>query len=228
MINRVGWDGAVRRPDANEVGWKDTIRISPLEDTIVAIRPIIPHYPFDLPNSIRLLNPSMPEGAVLADINAVPNLGFNPAGDPIEIVNHYVNYGLEHVWHCHILSHEEMDMMHALSFAIPPIAPANLVVTATVPITNVTLTWDDTSKNETSWRIQRGGQTVATIASTTGPTLGQVTYVDTSPVTATLPITYQVLANNLVGDDFAYTAGPDFPTMSLDSEPSNVATLAAP
>ncbi len=32
LINRVGWDGAVRPPDPNELGWKDTVRMSPLED----------------------------------------------------------------------------------------------------------------------------------------------------------------------------------------------------
>ena len=45
LINRVGWDGIIRPPDANELGWKDTVRISPLEDTIVAMRPIIPKLP---------------------------------------------------------------------------------------------------------------------------------------------------------------------------------------
>ena len=225
VLNRVGWDGAIRKPDANELGWKDTVRVSPLEDTIVAIRPILPHYPFDLPNSIRELNPAMPDGAVIADPNASPNLAFNPAGEPIGVNNHLVNFGNEYVWHCHILSHEEMDMMHAQSIAIAPIAPANLVVTTTATSGELALTWDDTSLNETSWQIQRAGETVATIPSTTGPALGQVTYTDVVPVTATLPITYQVLATNLVGDDFVYTApGADFPTISVDSAPSNVAT----
>ena len=45
LLNRVGWDGIIRKPDANELGWKDTVRISPLEDTIVALRPIVPQLP---------------------------------------------------------------------------------------------------------------------------------------------------------------------------------------
>ena len=32
-----------------------------------------------------------------------------------------VNFGWEYVWHCHILSHEEMDMMRPVSLALPPI-----------------------------------------------------------------------------------------------------------
>ena len=36
VINRMGWDGTVRPPDANELGWKDTVRMNPLEDIVVA------------------------------------------------------------------------------------------------------------------------------------------------------------------------------------------------
>ena len=36
---------------------------------------------------------------------------FDPSGEPVQITNHLVNFGWEYVWHCHILSHEEMDMM---------------------------------------------------------------------------------------------------------------------
>ena len=38
LINRVGWDGTVKAPASNEVGWKDTLRLNPLEDVILAIR----------------------------------------------------------------------------------------------------------------------------------------------------------------------------------------------
>ena len=55
LLNRVGWDGIIRKPHANELGWKETVRISPLEDTIVALRPHLPKLPFGLPDSIRPL-----------------------------------------------------------------------------------------------------------------------------------------------------------------------------
>ena len=45
LINRVGWDGFISTPDDNELGWKDTVRVSPLEDTIVALRPVAPRMP---------------------------------------------------------------------------------------------------------------------------------------------------------------------------------------
>ena len=65
LINRVAWDNNIREPDANELGWKETVRVNPLQDTIVALRPIIPNVPFDLPNSVRLIDPTKPEGTIL-------------------------------------------------------------------------------------------------------------------------------------------------------------------
>ena len=51
LINRVGWDGAIRPPDANELGWKETVRVNPLEDTIVALRPVAPESPSTCPTA---------------------------------------------------------------------------------------------------------------------------------------------------------------------------------
>ena len=60
VLNRVSWDNIILPPDPAELGWKETVRVSPLQDTIVALRPIIPEVPFELPNSARPLNPMMP------------------------------------------------------------------------------------------------------------------------------------------------------------------------
>ena len=60
VLNRVTWDNIIIKDDPTELGWKDTVRISPLQDTIVALRPVIPYVPWELPNSIRMLNPMMP------------------------------------------------------------------------------------------------------------------------------------------------------------------------
>ena len=45
VLNRVTWDNIIIPPDPTELGWKDTVRISPLEDTIVAFAPSSRHYP---------------------------------------------------------------------------------------------------------------------------------------------------------------------------------------
>jgi hypothetical protein len=71
LINRVGWDGTVKPPASNEVGWKDTVRLNPLEDAIVAIRGKATNIPFSLPRSTRLQDPSTPA--------ATPNFPVAPA-----------------------------------------------------------------------------------------------------------------------------------------------------
>ena len=62
LLNRITWDNRILPPDATELGWKETVRTSPLEDTIVAIRPRAPKLPFGVPESWRYLNPAMPPG----------------------------------------------------------------------------------------------------------------------------------------------------------------------
>ena len=84
LINRVAWDGALIPPDPNELGWKETFRVNPLEHTIIALRPNIPtpsQVPFEVPNSVRLIDPTMPEGAEL--MPPPPAGWFDPLGNPI-------------------------------------------------------------------------------------------------------------------------------------------------
>jgi hypothetical protein len=109
VVNRVGWDGAVRTTDANELGWKDTVRMNPLEDIIVAMRAKTPTIPFAIPDSIRPLNPTMPVGSTFASLDPI-------TGNPITVTNDITNFGWEYTWHCHILGHEENDMMRPLVF----------------------------------------------------------------------------------------------------------------
>jgi hypothetical protein len=260
LLNRVGWDGIIRKPDLNELGWKDTFRISPLEDTIVALRPIIPHHPFDLPNSIRLIDPSMHEGEYIANTTqqealGLPIFAFNPDGEPIDIINHYVNFGAEYVWHCHILSHEEMDMMHAQVVAVAPRAPelVSAVRLGTGRNQRYLLTWNDNSTNETAFVIERrvAGSAdpwtfltkvqssvlgvVPYVETGVGPGTGQRTYTDGIGTTATL-YEYQVYAVNTVGDTWNYSnpalnripPGGGFPRLTVDSRGASTSTIAAP
>jgi len=228
LINRVAWDGAMIPPDPNELGWKETFRVNPLEQTVIAMRPKIPtlaQVPFlnQVPNSVRLIDPTMPEGALLTP---PPPAGFfDPLGNPVgAIANHYVNLGWEYVYHCHILAHEEMDMMHVLAFAVPPAAPSNLVATVTGNGNNrrVILTWTANSLNATGFTVQRANNVSFTTGLVTVP-LGKVTTY-TNPIGNTnQTFYYRVFASNTVGD----TATPNFPTMNLDSGFSNIAPYPA-
>jgi FtsP/CotA-like multicopper oxidase with cupredoxin domain len=244
LVNRVGWDGIIRKPDANELGWKDTVRVSPLEDTIVALRPIVPQVPFELPNSVRLIDPSMPEGAVLVNSTLADQTGrgamaFDPNGEPVDIVNHFVNFGFEYVWHCHILSHEEMDMMRPVAVAGAPLPPAGLSLAMVGNGGNrrIDVTWLDGSLNETAFTVERATSSagpwtaLATVPSTTGPTKdAALTYSDRVGNTSNT-YWYRVLASNTVGDTWNYAdpainEGAAFPTKTVQSEPSPTATLA--
>jgi len=102
----VTWDNIIIQNDADELGWKETVRIAPLEDTIVALRPIIPDVPWEVPNAIRNLNPMDPTGSTNL-FNSV-----DPQGNPTApITNQLVNQGWAYVWHCHIIDHEDNEMM---------------------------------------------------------------------------------------------------------------------
>jgi FtsP/CotA-like multicopper oxidase with cupredoxin domain len=107
VVNRVGWDGAIRTTDPNELGWKDTVRMNPLEDIIVAMRAKTPTFPFVVPNSIRPLAPALPVGSTFPSLSPI-------TGAPITVTNAITNFGSEYTWHCHILGHEEDDMMRPM------------------------------------------------------------------------------------------------------------------
>jgi spore coat protein A len=71
----------VRRPDSNELGFKETVRMNPAECTTVIAKFDLPKVAFAVPDSPRFSN--------------IPG-------------------AKEYVWHCHILEHEEHDMMRPL------------------------------------------------------------------------------------------------------------------
>ncbi len=151
--------------------------------------------------------------------------------------NHLVNFGWEYVWHCHILSHEEMDMMHSQAISVndPGSGPTTLrsgeVHNATTNTTAVFLVWNDQSNQETDWLIQRTNisqnnwtdfMTVPSYTKT--QTGGTAMAIDSSIPANTVPnYSYRILASNVVGDDFVYAApSVGFPTVMRNSSVSNV------
>jgi FtsP/CotA-like multicopper oxidase with cupredoxin domain len=102
VINRVALDGTVFMPEPNEIGWKETVQMPPALDTILAIRAKQPVLPWPQPISVRYLDPTSPPNAAMLD----------SAG--VTITNTIANFGHEYVWHCHLLGHEENDMMRPL------------------------------------------------------------------------------------------------------------------
>jgi FtsP/CotA-like multicopper oxidase with cupredoxin domain len=225
LINRVGWDGMIKPPDANELGWKDTLRMNPLEDVIVAVRPIsLVNLPFKVPNSVRPMDVTMPVGAT----NAANTPGFSqvaPDGTPSTpaITNQLVNFGWEYVWHCHILGHEENDMMRPMAIAVPPEDPSNLAAqtSGSGNKKQIALTWTDNSLNSTGFTLQRATDSGFTQNLVTVP-LGKVTsYTDPIGNTSTVYY-YRVQAINVVGSTaasgFTKAVTPQYQSLTVTSK----------
>ena len=196
IINRVGWDGVVKPPLPQEVGWKDTVIMNPLEDAIVALKPILPVVPFKLPDSVRPLDVTMPVGSTGQFSNIDPY-----TNNPITVTNDLTNFGWEYVWHCHILGHEENDMMRAMVFEVAPAGPTNLTATLATGPLRANLAWTNnwTTPAATSITLQRATDAAFTtnlVTTSLGPTVA------TSTDTAIAPLTtyyYRVRAENALG-----------------------------
>jgi FtsP/CotA-like multicopper oxidase with cupredoxin domain len=117
VINRVGWDGMIRPPDANELGWKETVRMSPLEDVIVALKPVAQTLPWPIPDSVRSPDVTKAPTASWPSVDPATNIPNTTHNDPL-------NFGWEYVWHCHLLGHEENDMMRPIVFNALGLAPS--------------------------------------------------------------------------------------------------------
>lgn len=220
VVNRVDWAGVVKPPDANELGWKDTVRANPLEDLIVALRPVAPKVPFGVPESVRPLDPTMPIGSTMGFKNVDAN------GNPITVTNQLTNYGWEYMWHCHLLDHEEMDMMRPVIFKVQTVLPPQPVITS---VQNNVITWVDPTPavaattignpaNEIGFTILRStiaanGQQSA-FAQIGTALANQTTFTDTTAVAGTNYV-YLVSAYNVSGTVNSTPTGKSIISSSL-------------
>ena len=213
IVNRVGWDGTIRQTEANELGWKDTVRMNPLEDVVVALRPrVISNLPFKVPNSHRLLDPALAQDAVAQPTGAAQNF-FNldpQTGNASTVTNVNINYGWEYVWHCHILGHEENDMMRSIAVAQTPEAPDNVkaVTSGSNKAPTVTVSWNDNSVISNWVTIQRAMDSnfttgLATFNVAQPECTSQAgcprNWVDSSVEAGQNSVFYKVISNNTVG-----------------------------
>jgi hypothetical protein len=237
VINRVGWDGTIKPPAANEVGWKETLRMNPLEDVYVAARAVHPVTPYSLPTSQRLLDPSLGVGGTFGLTNIDPNTGGAPTSQTYlvngvstavrttQYTNQLTDFDNEYVWHCHILGHEEFDFMRPMIFhpnVQVPDAPAGVTVAGTK------VTWVDTTPygGQDAQGIPTAGTNAAYPEPTSSPkneigfnVFDGVTQVNakpipanstswTSPVALVGPVT--VVAYNAAGNSLPGTSATTF------------------
>ena len=139
-----------------------------------------------------------------------------------------MNFGAEYTYHCHILSHEEMDMMRPVSIALPPLAANGLAFNNATK----TLTWTDQSLSETAFVVQKlvGGvwtQVGVVPRLFSNPALAVLlpgglanTVGDKLSVTDPNWVSgdqYRVVAENTVGDTWNYGTADAFPTKTAMS-----------
>jgi FtsP/CotA-like multicopper oxidase with cupredoxin domain len=149
LLNRIGWDGTNRPPDPNELGWKETVRMNPLELEFVALRPVSQNLPWPIPDSIRPLDVTM-----MPEMKDPMMFILNGAGGNADQINHTTDFGQEYVWHCHLLGHEENDMMRPMVLQVAPSTPGPLSAVANIT-GGVNLTFTDNSANENGFELQR-------------------------------------------------------------------------
>jgi FtsP/CotA-like multicopper oxidase with cupredoxin domain len=233
LLGRVAWDGVLFPPDQNELGFKETFRVNPLQHTYFILRPIvdssIPQLHL-IPNAMRLIDQTMPEGHFLM----APVGGYvDPNGEPVitadgiegAIRNEKVNFGWEYVWHCHLLAHEEMDMMHSICIAIPPKEPSNFIVLKNKsPANRFNLSWTVNSINATNFVVERSSDSIMWdfLANVTFPsiTLAPQTFTNAYVDITNIQYYYRVKAQNVVGA----VNIPNFPIEIAESKWSNIAS----
>jgi hypothetical protein len=166
----------------------------PQEDTIVALRPTVPHLPFKVPDSVRPLDPDVALGA------PVQGTGIDPVtGAPITVTNALYNFGWEYVWHCHLLGHEDSDMMRPMVLDVTPTAPTNLSARVT-GAPSVTFSWTNNATYPAAHNmlIQRADDAAFTTGVTTIRTRGTATMRSDPTVVAGSTYYYRVRAESTV------------------------------
>ncbi len=156
LLNRFGWDGSNRPPFPNELGWKDTVRMNPLEIDFVAMRPMSQGLPFPVPDSVRLLDVTKPAEARDQQMSNI-----DPWNNRASQINVLQPMGWEYVWHCHLLGHEENDMMRDQVFQVRPQTPSNLVAFNDGP-GDIDLSFVDESSSATGFTLERATDDVFT------------------------------------------------------------------
>ena len=255
-------NGVLKAPRPEEMGWKETVQSWPGEDVIVAMQPKTPLLPFGLANSKRLLDPSLAAGTQTPHLDytstltgatapfAFQQVDFN-TGAPANVSNVEQDFGWEYVWHCHILGHEENDLMRPMVFnavttqpGVPVISGVTLDPVSGQPV----VSWSDPSSAATigdssaeyGFRVERAMLTdgiagsflpLPTTALFHGPgvnTLANATAMtDTQGWTANTDYQYRVVAvNQASSSSTGATASGIFTVASLPSTPLNLA--AAP
>ncbi|MGH7742231.1 MAG: multicopper oxidase domain-containing protein, partial [Candidatus Eiseniibacteriota bacterium] len=132
--------GVPTPPDPNERGWKDTFRMNPGEVTHMLLR-MAPQ------DADALAASHMPPLTMAPGVNVFPFEPWTPLGQTDAFGN---PGGPGYVWHCHIVDHEDNEMMRPLMVAGPgqPTAVVLARFDAVEDGTGVRVTWELSNPTE--------------------------------------------------------------------------------
>jgi FtsP/CotA-like multicopper oxidase with cupredoxin domain len=136
VLERARRGGEARAPDPGELGWKDTVRVDPLESVTIAVRPVTPAAPFALPAAERPLDITTPlgEAGAFTQLDALTAEPLQPT-----IVNTTVDLSFEARWGVHLMTGEESHAVRPVVLQGTTAAPSGL--TAAPGGSGVALTW---------------------------------------------------------------------------------------
>ena len=163
--------------------------------------------PFGIPDSVRLLDPTSPAGSTAMFNPVLPPIGIPAVA---QLSNVMTNFGQEYVWHCHLLGHEENDMMRpfvakfvstaptAPSLAVPTLTAGRSICPGQIRLRKAILRQWAIRANEIGFRIQRApGSTGGTFTTVANIAANTTTYADTPPGNGTFR--YRVVIFNAAG-----------------------------
>jgi FtsP/CotA-like multicopper oxidase with cupredoxin domain len=135
IINRLDLVSEIRLPDWNERGWKEVVHANPLETVFFLLTPNVPPIAVDKNTGASNWGPNW-TNQTYSGGQLVKTAGYHPYYQPAVVAHtgtyvHSVrapdptessallypqqpalyDYNQENIWHCHILGHEENDMM---------------------------------------------------------------------------------------------------------------------
>ena len=225
IINRVAWDGTIKALDPAEFGWKQTIKMNPLEDVYLAVRPKAVLVPFGVPQAIHALDPTQALGATMGFSQVNPLTGIATT-----VTNQLYDFDWEYVWNNYLLGNDAIDFRRPMIVNYGTTAPAPVPGVSYNPAKQ-TVSWTDPTpaavslgdkSNEQGFLIQRTDtdtfpplpdsppQSAAQAGLNPAGYLPNVvaanvtTWVD--PVPAASTTRYRVLAFNAAGFSPSYTA----------------------
>ena len=200
VVHRIGGDGTVRAPDGGELGWKQTVRVNPAEELVVALRPEVPPLPFKVADSLRLLDPTRPAGVRL---DAAPVSPWD--GRPATVVNQPVNLGWEFRWSSAAAGLRDLGMSRPLMLRVSPRAPTGLTATpvpgSATALPAIALAWTGNGSRPaaTSHLLQRATDADFGTGLTTITVAGTATRYTDATITPGVTYHYRIRAENAAG-----------------------------